>query len=56
MKDPATMVSACELILEGLVAKKRITIKEELGYARVPTERKPPFGPGQGGFGTQTFA
>jgi magnesium chelatase subunit I len=33
-KDPATMVSACELILEGLVAEKRIARSEELGYVR----------------------
>jgi len=55
LKDPATLVSACELILEGLVAKKRITIREEVGYARVSPDRQKPFGHGhqQGGFGTQ---
>jgi magnesium chelatase subunit I len=49
-KDPATMVSACELVLEGLVAEKRIARSEELGYVRARTEQKPPFpkGPGAG--------
>src|SRR5438034_9632401 len=43
-KDPATMVAACELILEGLVAEKRISRSEELGYTRVRVEPKGPFG------------
>src|SRR5216117_1151184 len=50
--DPATMVAACELILEGLVAEKRISRSEELGYTRVRVEPKGPFGkpgPGAGG-------
>lgn len=47
-KDPATVVSACELVLEGLVAHKRISRNEELGYARIRTER-PPYGGGSGG-------
>src|SRR5687767_9504918 len=49
-KDPATVVSACELVLEGLVAEKRIARSEELGYVRARTEQKPPFpkGPGTG--------
>ena len=37
-KDPATIVSACELILEGLVAEKRIARSEELGYVRARSE------------------
>src|SRR5512145_1164218 len=45
-KDPATMVSACELVLEGLVAEKRIARSEELGYVRARSEPKPPFGKG----------
>jgi magnesium chelatase subunit I len=45
-KDPATMVSACELVLEGLVAEKRIARSEELGYVRARSEQKPPFGKG----------
>jgi magnesium chelatase subunit I len=55
-KDPATLVSACELILEGLVAKKRIALREEVGYARIVPEK--PFGHGQdmGGLGTSPFA
>src|SRR5437762_2165581 len=48
-KDPATMVSACELVLEGLVAEKRIARSEEPGYVRARAEQKPPFkGPGPG--------
>ena len=51
-KDPATMVSACELVLEGLVAEKRIARSEELGYVRARSEQKPPFGKGPAGPGT----
>jgi magnesium chelatase subunit I len=47
-KDPATVVSACELVLEGLVAEKRIARSEELGYVRARSEQKPPFGKGGG--------
>ena len=52
-KDPATIVSACELILEGLVCEKRIARSDELGYVRARTEPKPPpFGkPGPGAAG-----
>src|SRR5712692_1383679 len=54
-KDPGTLVSACELVLEGLVAEKRISRSEELGYTRARSEPKgPPFGkggPGGGGGG-----
>ncbi len=42
MKDPATMVSACELVLEGLVAQKRIARSEEFGYQRTRSDRPPP--------------
>ncbi len=47
-KDPAALVSACELVLEGLVAEKRIARSEELGYVRARPESKapPPFGKG----------
>jgi len=49
-KDPATMVAACELVLEGLAAERRITRSEEAGYTRVRPDRPgPPFpkaGPG----------
>ncbi len=51
-KDPATMVSACELVLEGLVAEKKISRSEELGYTRARPEPKGPSGygkPGPGG-------
>src|SRR5205809_4788134 len=50
-KDPATVVSACELVLEGLVAEKRIARSEELGYVRARSEPKPPFGKGPTGGG-----
>ncbi|HEY7194361.1 MAG TPA: magnesium chelatase [Gemmatimonadales bacterium] len=53
-KDPATVVSACELVLEGLVAEKRIARSEELGYVRARAEQKPPFGKGSGGSGPGT--
>jgi hypothetical protein len=43
-KDPATLVSACELVLEGLVAEKRIARSEELGYTRARSDGKPPHG------------
>jgi magnesium chelatase subunit I len=33
-KEPGAVVAACELILEGLVAHKRISRSEELGYAK----------------------
>jgi len=39
-------VAAGELVLEGLVAQKRISRSDELGYARARTERR---GPGAGG-------
>ncbi|UCF39998.1 MAG: magnesium chelatase [Gemmatimonadota bacterium] len=44
-KDPATVVSACELVLEGLVAHRRISRSDELGYVRARLER-PQFGGG----------
>src|SRR6266516_1576841 len=50
-KDPATMVAACELILEGLVAEKRISRSEELGYTRVRVAPKAPFGKPRPGAG-----
>lgn len=34
-KDPATLVAGCELVLEGLVAQKRISRTEEFSYMRV---------------------
>ena len=42
----ARAVAACELILEGLAAHKRISRSEELGYARARPERKDPGGYG----------
>ncbi len=43
-KDGPTLVAACELILEGLAAHKRISRSEELGYVRARPERKDPMG------------
>jgi len=45
-KDPAAMVSACELVLEGLVAEKRIARSEDLGYVRARPDPKTPPKPG----------
>jgi magnesium chelatase subunit I len=48
-KDPAHLVAACELVLEGLVALRRISRSEDLGYVRVRPEPKGPYGkPGPG--------
>ena len=41
-------VAACELVLEGLAAQKRISRSEELGYTRMKPERREP-GYGKGG-------
>ncbi len=47
-KGPGSMVAACELILEGLVAHKRISRSDELGYVR--SRVRGPSGPaGPGG-------
>jgi magnesium chelatase subunit I len=46
--QPAHLVAACELILEGLAAQRRITRSEELGYTRARAERREP-GQGKGG-------
>lgn len=45
--DAPVIVSACELILEGLAAEKRISRSEELGYVRARPERREP-GQGKG--------
>jgi magnesium chelatase subunit I len=51
-KDPGTVVAACELVLEGLVAQKRISRSEELGYVRArPDPKGPPYGKTGGGGG-----
>ena len=55
-KDPATMVAACELILEGLVAQKRISRSEELGYSKARHERRQGPGKGQDGMGPWMLA
>jgi magnesium chelatase subunit I len=46
--DHPRAVAACELILEGLAAQKRISRSEELGYSRAKPERREP-GYGKGG-------
>ena len=38
-KDPATLVSACELALEGLVAQKQISRNDAFSYSRIRRER-----------------
>ncbi|MDX2120086.1 MAG: magnesium chelatase [Gemmatimonadota bacterium] len=45
--DGPLLVAACELILEGLAAEKRISRIDELGYTRARPERREP-GPGKG--------
>ncbi len=40
--DGPVLVAACELILEGLAAEKRISRSEELGYTRARPERRDP--------------
>jgi magnesium chelatase subunit I len=47
--DPARLVAACELVLEGLVAQKRISRSDEMGYTRARRERPPGGAPGTGG-------
>jgi len=43
-RDPGKAVAACELVLEGLAAQKRITRSEELGFTRArPDRREPPY-------------
>jgi magnesium chelatase subunit I len=46
--EHARAVAACELVLEGLAAQKRISRSEELGYTRARPERREP-GYGKGG-------
>jgi magnesium chelatase subunit I len=43
--DPGVLVAACELILEGLAAHKRISRSDELGYTRARAEKR------EGGYG-----
>jgi magnesium chelatase subunit I len=45
--DTPVLVSACELVLEGLASEKRISRSEELGYVRARPERRDP-GQGKG--------
>jgi magnesium chelatase subunit I len=47
-EDGPGLVAACELILEGLAAEKRISRSEELGYVRAKPERREPGSGGQG--------
>jgi magnesium chelatase subunit I len=48
VEDPGRQVAACELVLEGLAAQKRISRSEEIGYTRAKPERREP-GYGKGG-------
>ncbi len=41
-REPAVLVAACELILEGLAAARRISRVDEFSYARVRPERRGP--------------
>ncbi len=54
-KDPGALVSACELILEGLVAHKRISRSSELGYSRVRSHGGHKHGPGSSGIDPDLF-
>jgi magnesium chelatase subunit I len=54
-KDPAHIVAACELVLEGLVAEKRISRSEDLGYTRARPEPKGPYGKPGGPAGPNLF-
>jgi magnesium chelatase subunit I len=53
--NAAVAVSACELVLEGLVAQKRISRSDELGYMRSRPDKGPPFGKGIPGMGPNLF-
>jgi len=58
-QDAAAMVSACELVLEGLASQKRIARNEDTGYSRARPERPGPghgFNPGFGKGGSSPFA
>jgi magnesium chelatase subunit I len=54
-KDPAHLVAACELVLEGLVALRRISRSEDLGYVRMRPEPKGPYGKPGPGMGPNLF-
>jgi magnesium chelatase subunit I len=55
-KEPGLAVAACELVLEGLVAEKRISRSEELGYVRARVEPKGPGYGKPGGGGPNLFS
>ncbi len=43
--EPGVVVAACELVLEGLAAHKRISRSDDIGYGRMKSERPgPPYG------------
>ena len=50
-KDPGGIVAACELVLEGLAAEKRIARSDEQGYTRARPERQGPSHPKSGSGG-----
>jgi magnesium chelatase subunit I len=54
-KDPPTLVAACELVLEGLVAHKRLSSTDEIGYARARPEHRHGPGGGEHGLGPNLF-
>jgi magnesium chelatase subunit I len=53
-KEPGGIVAACELVLEGLAAQKRIARNEDVGYVRARSERPGP-GPGKQSGGGNPF-
>ncbi|MEX0907268.1 MAG: magnesium chelatase, partial [Gemmatimonadota bacterium] len=54
--SPGHTAAACELVLESLVARRRLTRTESGGYSRAPRRPRGPGGPQpQGPFGSPTF-
>jgi len=53
--SPGHSAAACELVLEALVAQKRLTRKENGSYTRVTRRPRPPKGNPEGPFGPPTF-
>jgi magnesium chelatase subunit I len=43
--SPGHTAAACELVLEALVAQKRLTRTESGGYGRAPRRKNPPYSP-----------
>jgi magnesium chelatase subunit I len=53
--SPGHTAAACELVLEALVAQKRLTRKDNGSYTRVTRRPRPPKGNPEGPFGPPTF-